>query len=42
MEMSRIGIKKVSITNAGTGWIIENWNDKIYKGCDVGVVEIIV
>lgn len=41
MEMSRIGIKKVSITNAGTGWIIENWNDKIYDGYDIGEVEIL-
>ena len=23
-------------------WIIENWNDKIYDGCDIGEVEIIV
>ena len=23
-------------------WIIENWNDKIYDGCDIGEVEIII
>ena len=23
-------------------WIVENWNGKIYDGCDVGEVEIIV